>query len=127
MASYWIVVTRGNAELYDLLSVAFRGRSDFSVIMDRRGAGRAAASDKRGRGPTPGPDEFIVAEQQGAGSLGPESVVAGNRRVRVTVPVRRRRARPADRKPRTSVYGSGGGAARTRTRTPLTAVRRATS
>jgi hypothetical protein len=126
MASYWIVVTRGNAELFDLLSVAFRGRSDFSVIMDRRGGGgRAAASDTRGRGPTPGPDEFIVAERQGAGSVGPDSVVAGNRRVKLTVPVRRRRVPPASRKPRTSVYGSGGGAARSRT--PRTAERRATS
>ena len=126
MASYWIVVTRGNAELYDLLSVAFRGRSDFSVIMDRRGAGRAAsASDKRGRGPTPGPDEFIVAEREGVGSVGPDSVIAGNRPVKVTVPVRRRRVPPSGRKPRTSVYGSGGGAARTRT--PLMTERRATS
>jgi hypothetical protein len=124
MASYWIVVTRGNAELFDLLSVAFRGRSDFSVIMDRRGAGRAAASDKRGRGPTPGPDEFIVAERQAAGSLGPDSVVAGNRRVKISVPVRRRRVPPGGRKPRPSVCGSGGGA---RTRTPLPAEPRATS
>jgi hypothetical protein len=64
MASYWIVVTRENTELFDLLSVAFRGRRDFSVIVDRRGTARAAErAGKRGRAPALGPDEFVVAER----------------------------------------------------------------
>jgi hypothetical protein len=64
MASYWIVVPRGNEELFQLLSLAFRGRSDFSVIVDRRLAADAVAgSDRRGAESTPGPDEIIVAER----------------------------------------------------------------
>jgi hypothetical protein len=63
MASYWIVVPKGNTELFGLLVVAFRGRTDFIVIVDRRGADPVpAAVDRRGRGPDPGPDEFVVAE-----------------------------------------------------------------
>jgi hypothetical protein len=64
MASYWIVVAKGNAELFDLLSVAFKGRSDFSVIVDRRGTEQEpAGGDRRGAGPELGPDEFVVAER----------------------------------------------------------------
>ena len=64
MASYWIVVPKGNTELFDLLSVAFRGRSDFSVIVDRRGAHHDPPDcDRRGRGPELGRDEFVVAER----------------------------------------------------------------
>jgi hypothetical protein len=64
MASYWIVVPRGNTELYDLLSVAFRGRSDFSVIVDRRDAAQQPPEgERRAEGPEPGPDEFVVAER----------------------------------------------------------------
>jgi hypothetical protein len=64
MASYWIVVPRGNEELFELLSIAFRGRSDFSVIVDRRGAGSHAEGAARpARDAELGPDDFIVAEQ----------------------------------------------------------------
>jgi hypothetical protein len=66
MASYWIVVPRGNAELFDLLSVAFRGRSGFSVIMDRRsGDSRPKEGERRGTRLELGPDEIIVAERAG--------------------------------------------------------------
>jgi hypothetical protein len=66
MASYWIVVRRENKELLDVLSVAFRGRTGFDVVADRRltrtrlGTGRA---DRRGPQMTWGSDEFIVAER----------------------------------------------------------------
>jgi hypothetical protein len=67
MASYWIVVPRGNSELYDLLSIAFRGRSGFTVIVDRRAGDhapdRADGADRRTARADLGPDEFIVAEQ----------------------------------------------------------------
>jgi hypothetical protein len=64
MASYWIVVPRGNAELFDLLSMAFRGRTDFSVIVDRRTAVAAPPGvDRRPRGEALGPDEIVIAEQ----------------------------------------------------------------
>ncbi len=36
MTNYWIVVPRGNTELFDLLSVAFRGHTGFYVVVDRR-------------------------------------------------------------------------------------------
>ena len=64
MASYWIVVPRGNSELFDLLSIAFRGRSGFTVIVDRRSGDDAPHGTER-RGPRAdiGPDEIVVAEQ----------------------------------------------------------------
>jgi hypothetical protein len=119
MASYWIVVTRENPELFDLLSVAFRGRGDFSVIVDRRGAVRAAEpTGKRGRAPALGPDEFVVAERLEPVSHAADSSVGGNRGMIVRVPVRRRRVPPARRK---STPGSGGGSPRTAS--PLAAAR----
>ena len=64
MASYWIVVPRGNSELFDLLSVAFRGRSGFTVIVDRRsGADAPHGGERRGLRAEIGPDEIVVAEQ----------------------------------------------------------------
>jgi hypothetical protein len=64
MASYWIVVPRGNEELYDLLSMAFKGRTGFSVIVDRRAAHDApSGAERRARGDALGPDEIVVAEQ----------------------------------------------------------------
>jgi hypothetical protein len=64
MASYWIVVPRGNAELFDLLSTAFRGRTGFSVIEDRRRAdGGPAEGDRRSSSLPLGPDEIVVAER----------------------------------------------------------------
>ena len=64
MASYWIVVPRGNSELFDLLSVAFRGRSGFTVIVDRRsGADTPHGAERRGHRADIGPDEIVVAEQ----------------------------------------------------------------
>src|SRR5262245_22211968 len=64
MASYWIVVPQGNAELFDLLSMAFKGRTGFSVIMDRRTSGASApGADRRSRSDSLGPDEIVVAER----------------------------------------------------------------
>jgi hypothetical protein len=64
MASYWIVVPRGNEELFELLSVAFRGRTGFSVIEDRRAAvGTAPDDERRGTAPPLGPDEIVIAER----------------------------------------------------------------
>jgi hypothetical protein len=66
MASYWIVVPRGNTELFELLSVAFRGRTGFNVIVDRRSAAAPTAEgDRRTTGLHPGPDEIVIAEQTG--------------------------------------------------------------
>lgn len=67
MASYWIVVPRGNEELFDLLSMAFQGRSGFTVIVDRRADDHAAArvegAERRGQRAELGPDEIVVAER----------------------------------------------------------------
>jgi hypothetical protein len=64
MASYWIVVPRGNEELFRLLSAAFRGRTGFSVIEDRRTADTLPLSgERRGSGAPLGPDEIVVAER----------------------------------------------------------------
>jgi hypothetical protein len=89
MASYWIVVPRGNTELFDLLSVAFQGRTDFSVIEDRRsGVARVADAERRVAGATLGPDEIIIAEQAERRTVAGEPGRRGHR-----VPVRRRRVR----------------------------------
>jgi hypothetical protein len=67
MASYYIVVPRGNRELFSLLSVAFRGQSGFSVIVDRRTSESPELRGERRGGDVPlGPDEFIVAERLGS-------------------------------------------------------------
>ena len=66
MATYWIVVRQDNAELYDALAVAFRGRTGFTVIRDRRSgeSRRRGRFERRGPRQTEwGPDEFIVAER----------------------------------------------------------------
>jgi hypothetical protein len=64
MASYWIVVPLGNMELFELLSVAFRGRTGFNVIVDRRSVrAPTAEGDRRTTGLHPGPDEIVIAEQ----------------------------------------------------------------
>lgn len=64
MASYWIIVPRGNEELLDLLSVAFRGRSDFRVIEDRRSGHVGPADEERRSNAAPlGPDEIVIAER----------------------------------------------------------------
>jgi hypothetical protein len=89
MASYWIVVPRGNTELFDLLSVAFQGRTDFSVIEDRRSGGaRPADTERRSAGSSLGPDEIIIAEQAERRTVAEEPQRRGSR-----VPVRRRRVR----------------------------------
>ncbi len=93
MANYWIVVPRGNTELLDLLSVAFRGHTGFSVVVDRRGAGSSGGSDteqRSGRKPL-GPDEIVVDEQKertDRQAMGGET----SRSIR-HIPVRRRRVR----------------------------------
>jgi hypothetical protein len=101
MASYWIVVPRENIELFDLLSVAFRGRTGFSVIMDRRTTDTSTPNaDRRGTGQTLGPDEVIVAEhaervsndQQGLPA--PERLGARQYRARRSPHTRSGRRRP---------------------------------
>ena len=67
MASYYIVVPKGNPELFSLLSAAFRGQSGFSVIVDRRTAETPERrGERRGGDVALGPDEFIVAERLGS-------------------------------------------------------------
>jgi hypothetical protein len=89
MASYWIVVPRDNPELFELLSVAFRGRAGFNVIVDRRSAGSRSAEGERRASPGPlGHDEFIIAEQADRTTEEGEHRHTGPR-----VPVRRRRPR----------------------------------
>jgi hypothetical protein len=64
MSTYWIVVRRENEELFDTLTVAFRGRTGFRVIVDRRGGDtRRRTRDRRGPQMLWSADEFIVAER----------------------------------------------------------------
>jgi hypothetical protein len=93
MASYWIVVPRDNPELFELLSVAFRGRAGFSVIVDRRSASRTSpANEARASNAPLGHDEFIIAEQADR-TAGQSVNEAEHRHTGPRVPVRRRRAR----------------------------------
>jgi hypothetical protein len=98
MTNYLIVVPRGNTELFDLLSVAFRGHTGFNVVIDRRGAEAndtplAAASDadveRRGGRVRLGPDEIVVAERA---ERADRPVAGGEPRSYQHIPVRRRRA-----------------------------------
>jgi hypothetical protein len=66
MASYWIIVRRENPDLLDTLSVAFRGKTGFCVVADRRRERprrRRGPGERRGTPPRWGPDEVIVAER----------------------------------------------------------------
>jgi hypothetical protein len=92
MANYLIVVPRGNAELFELLSVAFRGHTGFNVVVDRRGPEASPADlERRGGRIAPGPDEIVVAER----SDRVDRPATGGETMRSFhhVPVRRRRAR----------------------------------
>ena len=98
MANYLIVVPRGNSELFDLLSVAFRGHTGFNVVVDRRQPGSGAVED---------PPTGEVAAAASRMPLGPEEIVVAERADRADrlasgsetspsyrhVPVRRRRVR----------------------------------
>ena len=92
MANYLIVVPRGNAELFELLSVAFRGDTGFNVVMDRRcSESTLADTERRTSRVTPGPDEVVIAERSDRSDrprTGTESVWSYR-----PVPVRRRRIR----------------------------------
>jgi hypothetical protein len=115
MTSYWIVVPRGNSELFDLLSFAFRGRSGFTVILDRRtiepSADRAGEWERRTVGADLGPDEFIVVERaeqavrsEGSGATGHRSsgripVIRSRPRGRVRRPTEPARSTHAARPP----------------------------
>ena len=96
MTNYWIVVARGNTELFELLSVAFRGHAGLQVVVDRRGSGSGGSDTERRVGRLPlGPDEIIVAEQKERAdhlAMGGETTRSFRR-----VPVRRRRVRRAQR------------------------------
>ncbi len=64
MPDYWVIVRRGNPELLDLLSTAFRGRSGFTVIVDRREtASRWASLERRGQNDDWNDHNFFVAER----------------------------------------------------------------
>lgn len=113
MANYLIVVPRGNSELYDLLSVAFRGHTGFNVVVDRRQPGSGAVEDPAtgdaeaaaSRKPL-GPDEIVVAERSDRGNrLAPENDSAPAYR---HVPVRRRRARRPSSQPGSGRRDSAG-------------------
>jgi hypothetical protein len=71
MTNYLIVVPRGNAELFDLLSTAFSGDDGFRVVLDRRDRDGVPVSEhvhpvnareRRSADVVPGPDEIVVAE-----------------------------------------------------------------
>ncbi|MET0165582.1 MAG: hypothetical protein ABW318_11350 [Vicinamibacterales bacterium] len=101
MANYLIVVPRGNTELFDLLSAAFRGHTGFNVVIDRRGSESLLAdAERRTSRVAPGPDEIVIAERSDradrplAGGESPRSYPH--------VPVRRRRTRSSSA-PRWSV------------------------
>lgn len=95
MANYLIVVPRGNTELLELLSVAFRGRSDFNVVIDRRGTATSltpaeVTAERGGRAPL-GPDDIVVAERADRSDR-PASGGEASRSFQ-HIPVRRRRTR----------------------------------
>jgi len=97
MANYLIVVPRGNTELLDLLSVAFRGHTGFNVVIDRRGTAPNAVpspsideAERRGGRVPLGPDDIVVAERADR----TDRPVSGEpSRIFQRIPVRRRRAR----------------------------------
>jgi hypothetical protein len=98
MTNYLIVVPRGNTELFDLLSVAFRGHTGFQVVIDRRGAGSPASAgttgdmtERRGGRQSLGPDEIAVAER--AERTDRSGTTSDTPRSFQRVPVRRRRVR----------------------------------
>jgi hypothetical protein len=101
MTNYLIVVPRGNPELFDLLSVAFRGHTGFQVVVDRRGADSpavpgstsdGAGAERRGGRLSLGPDEIAVAERADR-NIRPAP--GGTSRSLQRIPVRRRRVRPS--------------------------------
>ena len=65
MPSYLIVVRRGNRDLFDTLAVAFRGKTGFTVVVDRRVSPerRRRMRERREAQAAWGADEFIVAER----------------------------------------------------------------
>jgi len=92
MSNYLIVVPRGNPELFELLSVAFRGHTSFNVVIERRGLeSPQAEAERRTTRVTPGPDEIVIAERSDRA----DRPLAGgeSRRPFHRVPVRRRRIR----------------------------------
>jgi len=106
MTNYLIVVPRGNTELFELLSVAFRGNTAFNVVIDRRGSDAPAVSsastaqathatspdagaERRDGGVLLGPDEIVVVERA---ERADRPVTGGEPRAYPRIPVRRRRA-----------------------------------
>ena len=103
MTNYLIVVPRGNAELFDLLSVAFRGHSGVHVVVDRRASELPTGPDRRSSHVALGPDEIVVAEGADRGERpGP---VRDGRRVHRGVPVRRRRPQATAMRPASFLEG----------------------
>jgi hypothetical protein len=89
MANYLIVVPRNNTELFDLLSVAFRGHTGFNVVIDRRTSNPMSNAPRSSSRTALGPDEIVVAER----TERTDHPSSGNGPIRsiVRVPVRRRR------------------------------------
>ena len=64
MPDYWVVVRRGDQELFDLLSAAFRGLGAYTIVADRRAAKRTRRSrDRRVNKDTWKDHKFFVAER----------------------------------------------------------------
>ncbi len=90
MTNYLIVVPRGNTELFELLSVAFRGHTGFNVVIDRRGSDAPAVSSMSpagllSQGDDSAPDD---AERRGGRVLlGPDEIVVAERADRADRPV----------------------------------------
>lgn len=126
MPNYLIVVPRGNTELLDLLSVAFRGHTGFNVVIDRRGTGSGPAvipstgdastlssveADRRGGRLWLGPDEIVVAERA---ERTDRPAPGEPSRAFQHIPVRRRRARrPSPGASGSSRHAQGGSGAAT--------------
>lgn len=109
MTNYLIVVPRGNTELFELLSVAFRGHTGFNVVIDRRGSDAPSPdghpilvednvphatspgvdAERRGGRVLLGPDEIVVVERAEPAD---RPVPGGVPRAYPRIPVRRRRA-----------------------------------
>lgn len=98
MATYWIVVPRANQDLFDLLSLAFQGRSGFTVIEDRRSReGHGHDLERRAGIVELGRDEIVVAEQAHGSGQRLRGVEASRTPVRLSAHRRTARRSVADR------------------------------
>ena len=63
MPHYWIVVRRGRADLLELLVTAFRDRTGFAVVEDRRTEQRKRQEERRSALTDWNHTDFFVAER----------------------------------------------------------------